>query len=141
MTTGAVQLTANRLQRQSNPTLGNVSRFLVVMASVSLASKIVEWLTSSMLSAGLGVSLDPFSLSVARQATVTLFGIGAARWFSQDGQGLAEQRFMLFTPLAALGTGLVLAWLGQLVGGADALDWLIAPVYLLWAWGAAASLG
>jgi hypothetical protein len=141
MTTGAIQIESNGFRRQGNPAHVSVSRFLIAMASVSLASKIVEWLAISVMPAGRGVLLDPVSLSLARQAGVTLFGIGAAAWLSRNQQGSAKQRFMLLTPLAALGAGLVLTWLGQLVGEVNALDWLVALVYLLWAWSSVASSG
>jgi putative flippase GtrA len=137
MTTGTYQITADRFQRQGNPTIGSVSRFLVVMASVSLASKIVEWLASSVLAGEFGVMLDPFGLSVARQVVVMLIGIGVAYRVSRHGQDAAARRHMLLTPLVAMGIGLMLAWLGQLVGQTNAFDWPVALVYLLWAWGSA----
>jgi hypothetical protein len=107
------------------------------MATVSLAARIAEWLVGSTLSARFGVSLDPFSMSVARQAVVTLFGVGMALRLSRKRLNLAQRRFMLLTPLTAMGAGLVLTWLGQLVGQASAFDWPVALVYLLWAWGSA----
>ena len=138
MTTEAFQLTQGHLRTQSKQTMRSVSRFLVVMAAVSLASKIVEWLVSDTLSK-LGVSLDPFSLSVARQALVTLLGIGVAYCLSRQGQNPAAKRQMLLTPMVAMGIGLMLAWLGQQVGQTNAFDWPVIMVYLLWAWGSAVS--
>lgn len=46
---------------------------------------------------------------------------------------------MFLTPLVATGAGLILAWLGQLVGQLNAFDWQIVLVYLLWARGSAVS--
>jgi hypothetical protein len=137
MTTGTMQIATDRYQVQGNPRIGSVCRFLVVMASVSLVSKIVECLASSTLTATFGVSLDPITLSVARQAAVTLFGIGAALRLSRQRLNATQRGFMLLTLLAAMGAGLMLTWLGQLVGQASAFDWPIALVYLLWAWGSA----
>ena len=139
MTTEAFQITAGRFQKQDNPTIRSVSVFLVVMASASLAAKIAELLASSMLAEEFGVLLDPFGLSIARQAIVMLLGIGVAYRFSRHGQDSAARRHMFLTPLVAMGVGLMLAWLGQLVGQTSVFDWPVTLVYLLWAWGSAVS--
>jgi hypothetical protein len=41
--------------------------------------------------------------------------------------------------LAALGLVLAATLVTSLVGGTKSVSWVIAPVYLLWAWGSAVS--
>jgi hypothetical protein len=113
--------------------------FLLAMAAVSVACKVGERLICNTLLAWLGLTFDPFLLSVALQAAVTLVGIGAASRFSKATPGPAARGHLLVTLLAAMGIGLILAWLSRLAGYTKALDWPLVLVYLLWAWAAAVS--
>jgi hypothetical protein len=113
--------------------------FLVVMAAVSLAFDICGRLIGPALLSRFGLSLDPVSLSVARQSIVALLGIGLAGCFSKHAPDSAQRQHMLLTPLLAMAVGVILAWLSQLVGQSNALDWLVILVYLVWAWGSAVS--
>jgi hypothetical protein len=131
--------TAGRVPEQGKRTFPCAPVFLVVMAVVSLAFEICNWLIGPALLSQFGVILDLFSLSVARQSLLMLLGIGVAGCFSKWFPDSAERRHMFLTPLVAMGAGLILAWLGQLVGQSNAFDWQIVLVYLLWAWGSAVS--
>ena len=133
------ELAGERLQTQRPCTTPLVSVFLLVMAAISLLAEICGWLVGPVLLRQFGLSLDPFSLSVARQAIVTLLGIVIAGRCCGQALDPAQKQHMLLTPVLALGVGLVLAWLSQLAGQSGALDWLVVLVYLVWAWGSAVS--
>jgi hypothetical protein len=133
------ELAGERLPTQRQPTIPLVSVFLLVMSAISLLFEICGRLVGPALLERLGLSLDPFSLSVARQAIVTLLGIVIAGRCCELASAPAQRQHMLLTPLLALGVGLILAWLSQLAGQSGALDWLVILVYLVWAWGSAVS--
>ena len=133
------ELAGERLQTQRQGAIPLVSVFLLVMAAISLVFEVCWRLAGPALLERFGLSLDPFSLSVARQAIVTLLGIVIAGRCCEQALAPGQKQHMLLTPLLAMGVGLILAWLSQLAGQAGALDWLVVLVYLLWAWGSAVS--
>jgi hypothetical protein len=133
------ELAGERLRTQRQCSIPLVSVFLLVMAAISLLFEICGRLVGPVLLGRFGMSLDPFSLSVARQAIVTLLGMVIAGRCCGQTSAPAQRQHMLLTPLLALGVGLILAWLSQLAGQSGALDWLVILVYLVWAWGAAVS--
>jgi hypothetical protein len=85
------------------------------------------------------LTLDPFTLSVVVLAMITLIGIGLAICLSKATPEPAARGQMLLALLVAMAIGLILIGLSHFVGRADALDWPLVPVYLLWAWVAAVS--
>jgi hypothetical protein len=126
-------LTGEPLCEESRRTRPRTFVFLLGMAVASLAREVSDLLISSALRAWFGVNLDPFTLSLLLQLLVTLVGIGLASRFWHANPGSTVRRHILLAPIVALGIGLILSWLSHFVGYANALDWPLVLIYLLWA--------
>lgn len=133
------ELAGDHLLTQRQRTIPLDSVFLLVMAAISLLFEVCGRLVGPALLQQFGLGLDPFSLSVAQQAIVTLLGIIIAGRCCERASAQAQRQYMLLTPLLALGIGLIVACLSQLAGPSGAMDWLVVLVYLVWAWGSAVS--
>jgi hypothetical protein len=109
------------------------------MAMLSVAHAVGGRLIEQALLKCFGLSLDPWGLSIVLQGIASLVGLGVAASFSKVRGDAVAKRTVLLTLLAAMGIGLILAWLSHLVDHADVLSWVLVPVYLLWAWAEAIS--
>jgi hypothetical protein len=109
------------------------------MACTSLALSLADVAVPGGLLRLCGLSLDPISMLLIPRFVVILAGTGLGSWLCQRRSEPAERRGIILAGVAALGLVLAASLLTNLVGGANAASWLIAPVYLLWAWGSAVS--
>ena len=116
-----------------------VSCFLTIMAVISMATGIDELLLPVSLVGQTGVTLCSLGVAMVGQLLVALLGSGLAVCLTRGTRDSAERSNMILAPFVALGVGSIFACLSHLCGQTSALGWLVSPIYLLWAWGSAAS--
>jgi len=116
-----------------------LSPFLLIMACISLALSLADVVVPGGLLRLCGLSLDPISTLLVPRSIAILAGTGLGSCLCRGRSKPAEWWGIVLAGLAALGLVLAASLLSKLVGGTNAASWLIAPVYLLWAWGSAVS--
>jgi hypothetical protein len=109
------------------------------MAGISLVLSLADLVVPGGLLRLCGLSLGPTSMLLAPRFVLILAGTGLGSCLCRDRSESAERRGIVLAGLAALGLVLAVSLLTNHFGGTNAVSWLIAPVYLLWAWGSAAS--
>jgi hypothetical protein len=109
------------------------------MACISVALSLADVAVPGGLLRLCGLSLDPINMLLVPRFVLIVAGTGLGSCLCRGRCEPAERLGIVLAGLAALGLVLAVSLLSNLVGGTNAGGWLIAPVYLLWAWGSAVS--
>jgi hypothetical protein len=112
---------------------------LLIMASASLASAIGDLLIPGGWLQLVGLPISTFGMSLITQIAAVLVALALAAALCRTSLRAAERQGWILAAIAGIAVSLVIAWLGTIAGPGCSIGWLIAPVYLLWAWGSAAS--
>jgi hypothetical protein len=127
-------LTGKRAGDEGQQTRPYALVFLLCMAAISLVRGVGDGFIGNAFLEWWGVALDPLVRSFVLHVGATLVGIGAAGFFVKATLDSSVRKHMLLILVAAMGIGLILAWLSHIVGYTDACHWPLVAVYLLWAW-------
>ena len=73
------------------------------------------------------------------QITAVFVALALAAALCKASLRSAKRQGWILAAIAGIAISVVIAWLGTIAGPSCSIGWLIAPVYLLWAWGSAAS--